>query len=52
VCTSLTALPDGTTKFLNDSSQASAYAVLHATEGTKGTYFAASSEGKNSENIE
>ncbi len=48
----LTALPEGSIMFLNDGSQASASAVLQATEGTDGTHNAAESEGKCSENIE
>ena len=51
-CTVLTALPDGSFRFLNEASHASASGVLHATEGTEGTHAAAASEGKCSVKIE
>ena len=50
-CTFVTARPDGSALFLNDSSQARASAVLQAIDGTEGTQVAAWSLGKCSLNI-
>ena len=49
--TPCTARPDGSSRLRNDSSHASASAVLHATEGTDGTHCAAVCEGKHSSKI-
>ncbi len=45
-CTDFTARPDGSFKFWNDLSQASASGVEHATDFTEGTQAAAASDGK------
>lgn len=44
--TFLTARPDGSLSFLNDSSHSKAVAVLQATERSDGTLRAADAEGK------
>ena len=52
LCTPSTARPEGSLQLANDWSQASASAVLHATDGTEGTHAAAVCEGKCSSKIE
>ena len=52
MCTFLTALPEGSLRFWNDASQASASGVLQATDFTEGTVVAAESDGKCSVKIE
>ena len=52
LCTLLTALPEGSSMFLKEASQAMASGVLHATEGTDGTQDAAESDGKCSVKID
>ena len=52
LCTPSTARPEGSLQLANDWSQASASAVLHATDGTDGTHAAAVCEGKCSSKIE
>ena len=51
LCTSVTALPDGSLIFLKLLSHSIAISELHAIDGTEGTVNAASSDEKYFENI-
>ena len=51
LCTSVTALPDGSLIFLKLLSHSIAISELHAIDGTEGTLNAASSDEKYFENI-
>ena len=46
LCTPSTALPEGSFTLRNEASHAKASAVLHATDGTDGTHWAAVWDGK------